>query len=77
MCLRVKVIVFNATFNNISVTLWQIVLLIGETRETGNIGYTRHKAKTNNPEKLATLGTQDIRRKQATQRNWQHWVHKT
>jgi hypothetical protein len=31
-----------------------------QSRETGNIGYTRHMAKTNNPEKLATLGTQDI-----------------
>jgi hypothetical protein len=38
---------------------------------------TRHKAKTNNPEQLATLGTQDIRRRQTIQRNWQHWVHKT
>ena len=40
----------------------------GQSRETGNIGYTRHIMKTNNtegqarmdnPEKLATLGTQD------------------
>jgi ribosomal protein L33 len=38
--------------------------------------YIRHKAKTNNPEKLATLGTQDIRRRQTIQSNWQHWVHK-
>jgi hypothetical protein len=28
-----------------------------QSRETGNIGYTIHKGKTNNPEKLATLGT--------------------
>jgi hypothetical protein len=33
MYLWVKVIVFNATFNNISVILWQTVLLMGETRE--------------------------------------------
>jgi ribosomal protein L33 len=46
-----------------------------QSRETGNIGYTRHKTKANNPEKLATLGTQDER--QTIQRNWQHWVHKT
>jgi hypothetical protein len=46
-------------------------------REICNIGYTRHKAKTNNPEKPSTLGTQDIRRRQTIQRNWQHWVHKT
>jgi hypothetical protein len=31
---------------------------------------------TNNPEKPATLDTQDIRRRQTIQRNWQHWVHK-
>ena len=46
-----------------------------------------------NPEKLPTLGTQDTGRRQTqqikvrenrrsnqewtTQRNWQHWVHKT
>ena len=28
---RVKVLVFNATFNNISVILWQSVLLVAET----------------------------------------------
>ena len=39
-----------------------------QSRETGNIGHTRHMTKTNNtegqsrmdnPEKLATFGTQD------------------
>jgi ribosomal protein L33 len=47
--------------------LW-IGCLDKQSRETGNIGYTRHKAKTNKPEKLATLGTQDLRRRQAIQR---------
>jgi hypothetical protein len=56
--------VFNATFNNISVISWQSVLLAEETggpgenhrpvalnvkneqsRETGNIGYTRRRKK--------------------------------
>ena len=32
---RVKVIVFNATFNNISVISWQSVLLVEETRVLG------------------------------------------
>ena len=42
----------------------------GQSRETGNIGYTRHRtnkcqriakgqSKMDNPEKLATQGTQD------------------
>jgi hypothetical protein len=30
---RVRVVVFNATFNNILVILWQSVLLVDETRE--------------------------------------------
>jgi hypothetical protein len=29
---RVRVMVFNATFNNISVTSWRSVLLVEETR---------------------------------------------
>jgi hypothetical protein len=48
-----------------------------------------HKRKTNNPEKLATYGTQEedkqsketgniwyTRGRQTIQRNWQHMVHK-
>jgi len=30
--IRVRVMVFNATFNNISVISWQLVLLVEETR---------------------------------------------
>jgi hypothetical protein len=35
MCLLVCFIVFDATFNNISDILWQSVLLVEETKETG------------------------------------------
>ena len=46
----------------------------GQSRETGNIWYTRHRMKTrktkgksrmDNPEKLATFGTQDTGRRQS------------
>ena len=40
--LRVRVIVFNATFNNISVIWWQSVLLVEETRVPGE----RHRLAT-------------------------------
>jgi hypothetical protein len=33
--LGVRVMVFNATFNNISIISWQSVLLVEETRVTG------------------------------------------
>jgi len=39
---NVKVIVFNATFNNISVISWQSVLLVEETGVPGE--YYRHDA---------------------------------
>jgi hypothetical protein len=31
----IRIIVFNATFNNISVLYWRIILLVEETRVTG------------------------------------------
>ena len=54
------------------------VIKNGESQETGNIGYTRHRtnkrqripkwqSKMDNPEKLATQGTQD-EEKQSTNR---------
>jgi hypothetical protein len=33
--IRVRVVVFNATFNNISVISWRSVLLVEETRVPG------------------------------------------
>ena len=57
----------------------------GQSRDTGNIGYTRNRTKTkkankrqrkpkgqsrmDNPETLATLGTQEIGRRQRKQIN--------
>ena len=38
----------------------------GQSRNTGNIGHTRHGTKSNNPETLAALGTQDTERSQKT-----------
>ena len=54
----------------------------GQSRETGNIGYTRHRMKTNNtegksrmdnPEKLAKFGTQDTARRQTKLRGNEKW----
>ena len=39
----------------------------GQSRDTGNIGYTRHRTKTNK-----TRGNQEW----TIQRHWQHWIHK-
>jgi hypothetical protein len=43
----------------------------GQSRETGNIVYTRHRAKINVKENRR--GNQEW----TIQRNWQHWVHTT
>ena len=48
-----------------------------QSRDTGNIGHTRHSTKTNNPETRGTLVTQDTVRKQTIQRHGEHWSHKT
>ena len=40
----------------------------GQSRETGNIGYTRHK--TNKRQRIPN-------QEWVIQRNWQHWVNKT
>ena len=39
-----------------------------QSRDTGNLRYTRHRTKTNK-----TRGHQEW----TIQRHWQHWVHKT
>ena len=55
----------------------------GQSRETVNIGYTRHRTKTNttegqskmdNPEKLATFGTYDTGRRQTTLKGNEEWT---
>jgi hypothetical protein len=42
-----SIIVFNATFNNISVISWRSVLLVEETRVPGRKPPTCHKSLTN------------------------------
>jgi len=49
--------VFNATFNNMSVISWWSVLLLEET------GIYQVKTIIDNKEKLSTLGTQDTGQK--------------
>jgi len=44
---RVRVMVFNATFSNISGISWQSVLLVEETGVPGNKPQTYHKSLTN------------------------------
>ena len=41
----------------------------GQSKETGNIGYTRHRTKVRETRR----GNQE----RTIQRNWQHWVNKT
>jgi hypothetical protein len=45
----------------------------GQSRETGNIGYTRHRTKTNKTQNT----TQKTNEEWTIQRNWKHWAHKT
>jgi hypothetical protein len=42
------------------------------SRDINRIRHTRHRTKTNNPEILAALDTQDIGRRQTIQRHWQY-----
>ena len=44
---KIRVMVFNATFNNISVILWRSVLLLEENRRTQRKPPTRRKSLTN------------------------------
>jgi hypothetical protein len=48
-----------------------------QSRETVNVGYTRHRTKTNNLETLSTWSTQDTGRRQTIQRHCQRGVDKT
>ena len=41
----------------------------GQSRETGNIGYTRYRTKVRE--------NQRDNQEWTIQRNWQHWAHKT
>ena len=41
--LRVRVMVFNATFNNISIISWRSVLLVEETGETTDLSQVTDK----------------------------------
>jgi hypothetical protein len=41
----------------------------GQSNETGNMGYTRHRTKVRENRN----GNQEL----TIQRNWQHWVNKT
>ena len=41
----------------------------GQSKETGNIGYTRHRTKVRE--------NQRDNQEWTIQRNWQHWVNKT
>ena len=47
----------------------------GKSRDTANIGYTRHRAKTK--QKHTPKRTERTITKWTIPKNWQNWVHKT
>jgi len=51
----------------------------GQYRVNGNIGYTRHRTKTNKTKPLhrKPKGQSRMDNTESMQRNWQHGVHKT
>jgi len=60
---QVRFMVFNATFNNISVILWRLVFLMEETRENHHCRYHRqtlsHNVLLSTP-RLSGIGIHNI-----------------
>jgi phosphatidylinositol kinase/protein kinase (PI-3 family) len=69
----VRVMVFNATYNNISVIscLYSLKLMVPTKANSLSTSYGKPKrqSKMDNPEKLVPLGSQDTGRRQTKQTN--------